>query len=155
MTARVSVTEDILAPAEMVYNLVSNLPGMGEWSPESTGGRWLAGGGPHIGGRFKGSNRNGRHRWSTLVTVTAAEPGRRFAFRITAPFVPIADWEFGIEPTDNGCRIEETWVDLRPQPIRLISTVRTGVADRATFNRLGMQKTLAGLKAAAQAIVGT
>lgn len=149
-----AATEVISAPADVVYDLVSDLPRMGEWSPESTGGRWLSGGGPHVGARFVGRNRSGRRRWSTLVTVTAADRGRRFAFRVTAPLVPIASWEYRFEPTDGGCRVEETWADLRLLPIRFVSTLRTGVADRRSFNRDSMQQTLAALKAEAEARTG-
>jgi hypothetical protein len=148
------VSEIIGAPAELVYDLVSDLPRMGGWSPESTGGRWLRADGPRVGARFLGVNRAGRRRWSTFVTVTEADPGRRFAFRVTAPFVRIADWEYRLEPTEAGCRVEETWVDLRLPPIRLVSTLRTGVADRAAFNRESMQQTLAALRAEAEATVG-
>lgn len=151
MADRVSVTEVIGAPVELVYDLISDLPRMGEWSPESTGGRWLSGGGPQVGARFLGRNQSPRRRWSTLVTVTAAERGRRFAFRVTAPVVPIADWEFRLEPSADGCRVEQTWVDRRLLPIRLISTVRTGVADRRRVNEEGMRHTLAGLKMEAEA----
>jgi hypothetical protein len=152
---RVSVTEVIGASAELVYDLVSDLPRMGEWSPESTGGRWLSGSGPRVGARFVGRNQSPRRRWSTFVTVTAAERGRRFAFRVTAPLVPIANWEFRLEPTDGGCRVEQTWVDRRSLPIRLISTLRTGVGDRRNVNRDGMQQTLAALKAEAEATSGS
>jgi len=155
MIARVCVMETIAAPAAVVYDLLSDLPRMGEWSPESTGGRWLAGGGPVTGGRFVGRNQTRRHRWSTLTTVTAATPGQLFAFRVTAPVVPISDWEYRIESTADGCRVEETWIDLRPSPIRLVSTVRTGVADRVTFNRQSMKQTLAGLKATAESTAVT
>jgi hypothetical protein len=85
---RVSVTEDISASPGVVNELISDLPRMGEWSPESTGGRWLGGNGPGVGARFLGRSRSGRRRWSTLVTVMVADPGRRFAFRVTAPLVP-------------------------------------------------------------------
>lgn len=78
--------------------------------------------------------------------MTAAEPNRRFAFRVTAPLVPIADWEYRIEPTESGCRVDETFVDLRLPPVRLVSTLRTGVADRSLFNRHSMQVTLAALR---------
>jgi hypothetical protein len=151
MGMRVSVSEVINAPADVVYSLVVDLPRMGEWSPEATGGRWLEGGGPQVGARFVGSNRTGRRHWSTLVRVTAAEPNRRFAFRVTAPLVPIADWEYRIEPTESGCRIDETFVDLRLPPVRLVSTLRTGVADRSLFNRHSMQVTLAALRERSEA----
>ncbi len=154
MRDRVSVTQDISASRDAVYDLISDLPRMAEWSPESTGGRWLGGDGPGVGARFLGRNRSARRRWSTLVTVMAADPGRRFGFRVTAPLVPIADWEYTIEETKTGCRVRETWVDLRLAPVRLASTVRTGIADRADFNRQSMQETLEALKEAAEARAG-
>lgn len=88
------------------------------------------------------------------MTVTAADPSRLFAFRVTAPLVPIADWEYRIEPTESGCRVEETFVDLRLPPVRLVSMWRTGVADRAPFNRRGMELTLTALRARAETSVG-
>jgi hypothetical protein len=88
MRGRVSVMEDISASPDVVYDLISDLPRMGEWSPESTGGRWLGADGPGVGASFLGRNRSARRRWSTLVTVMVADPGRRFAFRVTAPLVP-------------------------------------------------------------------
>jgi hypothetical protein len=154
MRGRVFVTEDISASPYVVYDLISDLTRMGEWSRESTGGRWLGGNGPGVGARFLGRNRSARRRWSTLVTVMAADPGRRFAFRVTAPLVPIADWEYTIEETGAGCRVRETWVDLRLAPVRLVSTIRTGIADRAEFNRRSMQETLEALKEAAEAGTG-
>jgi hypothetical protein len=68
--------------------------------------------------------------------------------------VPIADWEYTIEETETGCRVRETWVDLRLAPVRLVSTVRTCIADRAEFNRQSMQETLEALKPAAEARTG-
>jgi hypothetical protein len=58
MQARVSVAEDISAYPDVVYDLISDLPRMGGWSPESTGGRWLGGDGPSVGARFLGRNRS-------------------------------------------------------------------------------------------------
>ena len=64
----VSVT--IAAPAERLYDLISDLPRMGEWSPENCGGKWVKGAtGPVVGARFRGHNRKGWRRWTTLVTV--------------------------------------------------------------------------------------
>jgi uncharacterized protein YndB with AHSA1/START domain len=57
MTTRtpVSVTKDISASPESIWALVTDLPRMGEWSPENRGGEWLKGAtGPSVGARFKG-----------------------------------------------------------------------------------------------------
>lgn len=148
---QVSVVETVEAAADVVYDMVSDLCRMGDWSPESVGGRWLRGGGPLPGARFVGHNRSARRRWSTLVTVTVAERPRCFAFRVSAPLIPIAHWEYRIEPTERGCRVEETWTDRRWLPVRFVSKLRTGIADRSSFNREAMRQTLAALKVAAEA----
>ncbi|MFN2524390.1 MAG: SRPBCC family protein, partial [Mycobacteriales bacterium] len=54
----VSRSTDVDAPADVVWGLVSDLPGMGRLSPENTGGRWSGGAtGPAVGARFRGANR--------------------------------------------------------------------------------------------------
>ena len=63
MTTNVSVTRDIAASPAKVWEMLSDLPRMGEWSPENTGGKWVRGAtGPAVGARFVGSNRNGKKR---------------------------------------------------------------------------------------------
>ncbi|HEY8301937.1 MAG TPA: SRPBCC family protein [Jatrophihabitans sp.] len=150
MTNQVSASTVIKCAPEIVYGLVADLPGMGRWSPENTGGRWLTGNGPVRGARFVGRNTTGRRTWTTMTTVTAAEPPHRFAFKVTAPLVPIARWEYLIEAVEDGCRVEERWVDLRNRAVRLLSAARTGVSDRAPFTRRSIEQTLAKLKHAAE-----
>jgi hypothetical protein len=106
---------DISAPAEKLWSLVSDLPRMGEWSPENAGGKWVKGAtGPALGARFKGTNRNGVRRWSTTVTVLACEPGKVFEFAVTAGPLAVAKWRYEFEETDLGsCRVTESWVDER------------------------------------------
>ena len=54
MAHHVEVTKVIAATPERVYELVSDLPRMGEWSPENTGGSWIKGAtGPAVGAKFK------------------------------------------------------------------------------------------------------
>ena len=70
----ISRTTTVRATPQEAYALVSDLPRMGELSPENTGGRWLKGAtGPAVGARFKGTNRNGVRRWSTTATVEVAD----------------------------------------------------------------------------------
>jgi ligand-binding SRPBCC domain-containing protein len=116
MTYPTAVRRDIAAPAEKVWNLVADLPRMGDWSPENTGGKWVKGAtGPALGAMFKGNNKNGIRRWSTTVTVTGYEPGRVFEFAVTSGPLEVANWRYEFEDGDAGstCRVTESWVDKR------------------------------------------
>ena len=53
---------EINASAEAVYDLISDLPRMGEWSPENTGGEWQDGGSGKVGDRYIGHNQGRRAR---------------------------------------------------------------------------------------------
>ncbi|WP_329556585.1 SRPBCC family protein [Streptomyces sp. NBC_00696] len=107
---------------ETVYQAVSRPGDMGRWSPENLGTTADSAGGEAatLGTTFVGRNKRGRFRWVTRCTVTAAEPGRRFAFRVHAigrrrPRLrgPIASWEYRFEPVAEGTRVTETWTDDR------------------------------------------
>ncbi len=64
---------EIHASPDAIYDLVSDLPRMGEWSPENIGGEWLGGGSGKVGDRFIGHNRTPERAWSVPVMVTIAE----------------------------------------------------------------------------------
>jgi uncharacterized protein YndB with AHSA1/START domain len=145
-------TTTIAADPVKVYSLVTDLPRMGEWSPENTGGRWIGGAtGAAAGARFHGSNKHGVLRWSTTVKITDATPGRRFAFDVSYGPVPISQWEYTFEPDGAGCRVTESWIDRRPAWMKVASVPVMAVANRAEHNRRGMETTLAALKVAAEA----
>jgi hypothetical protein len=68
---------EINASPEAVYDLVSDLPRMGEWSPENIGGEWQGGGSGKVGDRYIGHNRtserSGRCRcWSPWPSAVGA-----------------------------------------------------------------------------------
>src|SRR5207244_4078239 len=92
---------DIAAPGQLLYEMVSDLSRMGDWSPENQGGRWVGGAtGPAEGARFRGRNRSGWHRWSTVATIVTAAPGREVAWESRALGLRIALWRYRFEP--NG-----------------------------------------------------
>jgi uncharacterized protein YndB with AHSA1/START domain len=145
-------TTTIGADPVRVYNLVSDLPRMGEWSPENIGGKWADGAtGAAVGAKFRGNNRRGPLRWSTTVEVTEATPGKRFAFDVTYGPVPISTWEYTFEADGQGCRVTESWFERRPTWMKLAGVPMMAVADRAKHNQRGMKTTLAALKVAAEA----
>jgi len=131
--------------------MVSDMTRMGQWSPENEGGRWLGGAtGPQSGAKFRGANRIGKRKWNTVATVVDTDPGRRFSFRVSAMGLKVAEWSYTFEPTATGCRVTETWTEQRAGMFKPLARLVTGVADRATHNRTGMEQTLERLAAIAE-----
>jgi hypothetical protein len=141
----------VAAPAEKVYGLVSDLPGMGRLSHENNGGRWVGGAtGPEVGARFRGRNSNGWRRWSTSVKVVTANPGRSFVFQVSHTGIPVSQWAYTLEPADGGVEVTETWTDRRPGWFKGPAGLVTGVMDREDATGRNLEHTLAALKAAAE-----
>lgn len=148
---QISRSTQVSAPAERVWALVSDLPRMGDFSPENSGGAWAGGAdGPAPGAVFRGRNGSGRRRWSTLSTVTRCEPGRAFAFTVTAAGMPVAEWAYEVRPDGDGCRLTETWSDRRGRLMTRLGGLATGVGDRAAFTVRSIEQTLAQVKARAE-----
>jgi polyketide cyclase/dehydrase/lipid transport protein len=148
---QVAVEEVVAADPMVVYQLISDVTRMGEWSPETKSCRWLKGASSaEVGARFRGSNQNGWHRWSTTCTVTTADPGKVFAFKVDLLNTPVATWEYEITPEEGGCRVTERWTDCRPNWLEKVSPLGTGVTDRGERNRLTMSETLSRLRDAAE-----
>jgi hypothetical protein len=151
MAEPVSATVHIAASPEVVYDLVSDLPRMGEWSPENTGGKWLGGAtGPAPGVRFRGTNKDGFRRWSTTVTVAEATPGQAFVFDVSVGPWKVARWTYRLAASDGGCDLTESWEDRRTGWMKAVSGPVTGVKDRATHNLENIRTTLERVKAAAE-----
>ncbi len=142
----------IAASPEALWAMVSDVTRVGEWSPEAERCRWLGGaGGPSVGARFKGFNRNGSKKWSTTNTVVACEPGRRFAFETTVGPFKVSRWDYAFEADGGACRVTETWSDRRGWLVTALGGPASGVKDRGAHNRGTMEATLERLAAAAEA----
>lgn len=143
----------IAAPAGVVYDLVADPMRMPEWSPECIRCRWLGGAtGAAIGARFRGTSRNGRRRWSTTSTVVDVRPNDRFAWEVTYLHLPVARWEYRIEPRPDGVELVESVEDRRGRVLRALSPYITGSRDRASRNAETMASTLQAVKAAAESL---
>ena len=150
----VAVSTHVDAPAEIVYDLVADLPRMGEWSPECTAVKWRGGAtGAAVGARFRGWNRRGPIRWFTDGEIVEAERGRALVFDVRGLGLRVARWAYRFEPdpAGTGCTVTEEWTDHRSSPYRTVTGVVINVRDRPTHNRAGMERTLAQIKAAAEA----
>jgi hypothetical protein len=153
MTSDASVSIHVDAPPEVVYDLVSDLPRMGEWSPECVRCEWLGGAtGAAVGARFKGYNRRGPRRWSTKSEVVAAEPGAELAWEVSSVLgLRVARWGYRITATpDGGSDVVETFDDRRGRTIKVLGALVSGVRDRGPHNTSGMEATLQHIKHAAE-----
>jgi uncharacterized protein YndB with AHSA1/START domain len=148
----VTVEREVAAPAGELWAMVSDVTRMGEWSPEATGAKWSKGAaGPAVGARFTGRNAAGWRRWSTAGEVVECEPGRVFAFDVSAGPFKVATWTYRFEPTTTGTKVTEQWDDRRTGSLMaVLGKLASGVGDRAAHNRAGMETTLANLASAVE-----
>lgn len=148
-TAQSSI--EINAPAEKVYELVSDVPNVPNWAAEVDRCTWVEGAdGPAVGAKFRGINSNAGRRWPMSCEVTAADPGRRFAFKVGMAGITTALWWYDIEPTATGCKVTEGTRRQHPKILADLVNRLIGVADRDAHNQANIEKTLAALKAHAE-----
>jgi uncharacterized protein YndB with AHSA1/START domain len=150
---RGSATVHIAAPASQLWDLVTDITRIGEFSPETFEAQWLAGAdGPRAGARFRGHvRRNGRGPvyWTTC-TVIASDPGREFAFSVAGPGGKIWNtWRYEFCPRAEGTDVTESFELSDTLAIRLYWKL-AGRARRRT-NMNGMRVTLERIKAVAEA----
>jgi hypothetical protein len=148
-----SVSLDIDAEADVLYGMVSDLPRIGEWSPECEGVSWegevVV---PVAGTTFIGHNAVGpgrRIRYSRHGRVLVADPGREFAFVTDEGGRESTEWRYRFEPrADGGTRVTESY-EVRWIPVwARILDVPT---NRHKELLAGMRTTLERLKLAAEA----
>ncbi|MFA1539675.1 SRPBCC family protein [Actinomadura monticuli] len=154
----------VAARPDEVYAAVADPRRMREWSPEVFA-TWMRGKAVEPGTRFVGFNRIGWRVWFTTCKVTAAVPGRAFAFRVSSFGMPVALWGYRVEdvsddpagPDAPRTRLTEYWEDLRRDNrgaafVSLLGRLFTGVPAerRAAVNRAGMRATLDRIRTAAE-----
>lgn len=151
MTPDLEVSRDIAASPSAVFAALTDVTRMGEWSPETYRAEWDDGfDRAAVGAVFTGHNRNGDKDWSTQATIVELVPDERFFFDCSFHGFVFAKWGYAIEPTPSGCRVIEYTQDLRPESALAMSAEMSGVADRHTHNRAGMELTLERLAAAVE-----
>ena len=150
MATTADATVHIDAPPERVYGLIADVTRMGEWSPECYRCEWVDGAsGPETGARFKGHNKQGWIKWSTVAEIEVADPGREFTFSTRNGDKVSTRWRYRMAAADGGTDVtescEEVWVPLY---IRLAE--KTIMRNRPEQLRDGIRTTLERVKAAAE-----
>ena len=98
--ARISATVVVDAAPDAVWEVVSDLRRMPQFSPELR--KVLVIGGPGLGTRIVGLNRRGAVAWPTLSRVVRWEPGRAVAWRTRESG---ATWVYELEPSGSGTAV--------------------------------------------------
>ena len=136
------------APPAEVWDLVSDVTRIGEFSPETFEAKWTRGStGPEVGASFKGHvkrNGVGPTYWSPCQ-VTKCVPNELFEFAVGTDAVTVNNWGYRLEPTGTGTTVTE-YFRLEPAlPMRLYWTVLGALRGRT--NEKGMRTTLERMKA--------
>lgn len=143
-----SVTVHMNAPADKIWNAVSDVTQIGRYSPETFEAEWLDGAtGPAAGARFRGHvkrNEKGPVYW-TSCTVIESEPGKVFSFGVGKPGSPLNIWGYRLEPSGSGTDVTESFTLSPTLPLRVYWAL-FGWA-RGRRNRNDMRRTLERVKA--------
>jgi hypothetical protein len=139
-------------PQEL-YDMVSDVTRMGEWSPICKACWWEEGNGPQVGATFKGRNERPERTWETVSEVVAADPGKEFAWKVTQP-PTVARWSYTFRGVEGGTEVTETW-ELPAEGAAFFEKMFGDDAQKEIGLRQGMAKdgiatTLGELKKAAE-----
>jgi uncharacterized protein YndB with AHSA1/START domain len=144
--SEVSVHVD--APVADVWDLVSDVTRIGEFSPETFEARWTRGStGPEVGASFKGHVRRngvGPTYWSPCQ-VTRCVPGEVFEWAVGTDSTTLNNWGYRLAPEGDGTRVTEYFRIEPTLPMRVYWTLLGPLRGRT--NERGMRTTLERMKA--------
>ncbi len=137
--------------AESLYDMVSDVTRMGEWSPVCKACWWDDGDSLRVGAWFTGRNELPERVWETRSQVVAAERGREFAFVVGGSLVR---WSYAFTPVDGGTQVTESW-EFLPDGIarfqaRFGEDAEAQIANRTEAAHRGIPVTLAAIKESAE-----
>ena len=143
-----SVKVHMKAPADEIWELVSDVTKIGRFSPETFEAQWLEGAtGPAPGAKFRGHvkrNEKGPVYWTTCI-VRESVPGKVFSFGVGSAEKPLNIWKYELEPSGDGTDVTESF-QLRDVFALRLYWALLGWA-RGKRNRNDMRRTLERLKA--------
>jgi len=147
-----SDTITIARSPEDLYDMVSDVPRMGSWSPVCKACWWDEGAGPAVGAWFTGRNEVPERTWETRSEVVVADRGREFAFIVGGKWVR---WGYTFTPVQGGTEVTESW-EFLPDGIAMFEErfgagAEAQIENRSEAAQSGIPATLAAIKADAEA----
>ncbi len=103
----VTVEVNIAAPPSKVWELVSDINIPARFSTEFQGAEWIDTDGPRVGAKFVGRNQRDDRQWETTSFVVECDAPRVFAWHVSDPDQPGAQWRFELEPLGKGTRLRQ------------------------------------------------
>jgi hypothetical protein len=136
---------------EDVYDLVSDITRMGDWSPVCKACWWDEGESARVGAWFTGRNITPERTWETRSEVVAADRGREFVFVVNGTSTR---WGYTFNPVEGGTEVTESWEVLPGGQAmfkeRFGDDAEAQLAVRAEAARTGIPATLAAIKKTAE-----
>jgi hypothetical protein len=141
------VTVFIAADPNSVWDMISDITRMGQWSPECYRAMWLTSR-RGKGALFLGLNKDRGLTWPSPAIVTESDRGRVFAFRAASGVL----WRYRLTAQNGGCLLVEE--RITSGEFRWVKTAYRvflgGYGRRMDVLRVGMQLTVDRIKAAAE-----
>jgi hypothetical protein len=135
-----------------LYDMVSDVTRMGDWSPVCKACWWDEGSGPEVGSWFTGRNELPERTWETRSEVVVADRGREFSFVVGGRF---ARWAYTLARVEGGTQLTESW-EFLPDGIAMFNErfgaeAESQIDNRSEAARVGIPATLRAIKQAAEA----
>jgi len=153
--SNLSYSDSILVArsAECLYDMVSDVTRIGEWSPVCKACWWDEGSSARAGDWFTGSNTTADRTWETRSEVVVAERGREFAFVVGGSYVR---WGYTFSVVGEGTKVTESW-EFLPGGVALFkekfgADAQTQISSRTKAAHDGIPVTLAALKRTAESV---
>jgi len=139
------------APVDRVWDLVTDVTRIGEFSPETFDAEWAKGAtGPAVGAWFRGHvkrNQRGPTYW-TQCQVTKCEANNLFEFSVVTAGRPVNTWGYRLQPAGDGTDVTEYFRLSQAIALRIYWKLLGRLRGRT--NERNMRATLERMKAAAE-----
>lgn len=103
--ARVDLEMTVPLPPARLWDLITEVPRISDWSPECRHIGWLEPTAePRVGSRFQCRNLRQDAVWTTTSTITELDPPRTFAWIVLDdrdPALPSSTWRYELRPAGS------------------------------------------------------
>ena len=140
---------EINAPIDVVFEFVTDLTRMGEWSPECYAVAWEDGSeGADLGAHFRGFNRVDEYEWDVPGEVTEFVKNRTFEFLVPRGSMLPTTWRFDFVAKDDRTSVRESF----HAPMLNLEGSPSNFEGRFEMLHEGIVATLANIKSAAESL---